>query len=115
MIDDGTDMFRCIFYQKGENELPYALRTLDYRDNMFVQVYGSVRIFKEEKALIGSNIKEVDSRNEVTNHLLRVFTAHMVRKNGILSRPELQNASAAPANAAMGSDMRASAMSSANT
>jgi len=30
-IDDNTGIFKVIFYQKGENEVPIALKNFDYQ------------------------------------------------------------------------------------
>jgi hypothetical protein len=53
-------------------------------------VYGTIRVFKEEKAIVGTHIKRVDKFDEVTNHLLQVFVAHCIRKKGVLSSRELK-------------------------
>lgn len=56
---------------------------------MYVKVYGTIRVFKEEKAIVGTHIKRVDKFDEVTNHLLQVFVAHCIRKKGVLSGRDL--------------------------
>jgi hypothetical protein len=56
---------------------------------MYVKVYGTIRVFKEEKAIVGTHIKRVDKFDEVTNHLLQVFVAHCIRKKGVLSNRDL--------------------------
>lgn len=40
------------------------------RNLLYVKVYGTIRVFKEEKAIVGTHIKRVDKFDEVTNHLL---------------------------------------------
>ena len=55
----------------------------------YVKVYGTIRVFKEEKAIVGTHIKRVDKFDEVTNHLLQVFVAHCIRKKGVLSSRDL--------------------------
>lgn len=74
-VDDGTASFNCIFYQKGENEVPIALKNLEFTEGMYARIYGTIRVFKEERGLVGSNIQAITNHNEVTNHLLKVFTA----------------------------------------
>lgn len=67
---------------------------------MYVKVYGTIRVFKEEKAIVGTHIKKVDKMDEITNHLLQVFVAHCIRKKGVLSNNALsgqQNAQGAGA------------------
>ena len=66
------------------------LLRLSYREKMYVKVYGTIRVFKEEKAIVGTHIKKIDKLDEVTNHLLQVFVANCIRKKGVLSNKELQ-------------------------
>lgn len=56
---------------------------------MYVKVFGTIRVFKEEKAIVGTHIKKIEKFDEVTNHLLNVFVAHCIRKKGILSNRDL--------------------------
>lgn len=56
---------------------------------MYVKVYGTIRVFKEEKAIVGTHIKPIEKFDEVTNHLLQVFVAHSIRKKGVLSSAAL--------------------------
>ena len=69
-INDATNTFKVIFYQKGENEVPTALKNFNYDKLLYVKVYGTIRVFKEEKAIVGTHIKRIDKFDEVTNHLL---------------------------------------------
>ena len=85
-ITDGTGHFKVIFYQKGENEVPYALKDYTFEENTYVRVYGSIRVFKEEKAIVGSNIEKLASMNEMTNHFLQTFVASQIRHKGLLSK-----------------------------
>jgi hypothetical protein len=64
--------------------LTYVASNLHY-----VKVYGTIRVFKDEKAIVGTHIKRVDKFDEVTNHLLQVFVAHCIRKKGVLSNRDL--------------------------
>ena len=81
---------------------------------MYVKVYGTIRVFKEEKAIVGTHIKKIEKFDEVTNHLLQVFVAHCIRKKGVLSSSALmgQQAQAGINGAAGGSRMSAAAGSS---
>jgi len=88
-INDNTGTFKVIFYQKGENEVPIALKNFDYQKLMYVKVYGTIRVFKEEKAIVGTHIKKIEKMDEVTNHLLQVFVAHCIRKKGVLTNRDL--------------------------
>lgn len=85
LINDRTGCSKIVFYQKSENEISSALKNFNYTKNILVKVYGTIRSFKEEKAIIGNNIKEVTEFNEQTNHFLQVFVAHNMRKFGTLS------------------------------
>lgn len=74
-IHDGTSFTKIIFYSKGENEKPSALTDFNEQLNIYVKVYGTVRIFKEERGIIVARIEEIKEHNEITNHLLQVFVA----------------------------------------
>ena len=62
---------------------------ISFRDLLYVKVFGTIRVFKEEKAIVGTHIKRIDKFDEVTNHLLQVFVAHFIRKKGVLSSIDL--------------------------
>lgn len=70
LIHDGTSCSKVVFYSKGENEKPSALADFNEKQNVYVKVYGSVRIFKEERGIVGARIEEIKEHNEITNHLL---------------------------------------------
>ena len=88
-LHDNTGIFKVIFYQKGENEIPIALKNFKYTEHNYVKVYGTIRVFKEEKAIIGTHIKQVEKQDDITNHLLQVFVAHSIRHKGVLTNREL--------------------------
>ena len=69
-INDNTGYTKVIFYQKGENQTPTALKQFQYTQHMYVKVYGSIRVFKEEKAIVGTNIKKIVKYDEISNHFL---------------------------------------------
>ena len=69
-INDSTGTNKVIFFMKGENEVPSALKDFNQRENIYVRVYGTIRIFKEERAIVGSAITEILKHDEITNHLL---------------------------------------------
>ena len=37
---------------------------------MYVKVFGNVRVFKEDKIIVGTHIRAVTKFDEITNHLL---------------------------------------------
>ncbi len=51
---------------------------------MYVKVFGTIRVFKEEKAIVGTHISKIEKFDEVTNHLLQVFVSHNIRTQGTL-------------------------------
>jgi hypothetical protein len=51
---------------------------------MYVKVFGTIRVYKEEKAIVGTHIKAIEKFDEVTNHLLQTFVAHNIRLKGVL-------------------------------
>jgi hypothetical protein len=52
---------------------------------MYAKVFGTVRVYKEEKAIVGTHIRKVEKFEEVTNHFLQVFVAHQIRTKGVLT------------------------------
>ena len=51
----------------------------NFRQNGYVKVYGTVRVFKEEKAIVGTFIKPLVNFDAITNHLLTVFVSSQAR------------------------------------
>ena len=84
-INDNTGTSKIIFYQKDESQLPSALRNFEYKQFMYAKVFGTVRVYKEEKAIVGTHIRKVEKFEEVTNHFLQVFVAHQIRTKGVLT------------------------------
>ena len=89
-INDNTGTFFVIFYHKGENQIPIALRNFHYEQFCYAKVYGNIRVFREEKAIVGTHIKRITQYEELTNHFLATFTAFAIRKKGVLKPRELQ-------------------------
>ena len=89
-VSDNTGTFKVIFYQKGENEIPLALKDYTFEENTYVKVYGSIRVFKEEKAIVGTKIEKLASMNEMTNHMLQIFVSSQIRHKGILTKNEIK-------------------------
>ena len=50
-----------------------------------MKLFGTVRLFKEEKILVGTHVKKIEKFDEITNHFLQVFTAQQIRLKGILT------------------------------
>ena len=88
-VNDGTGTLKVIFYQKDQNSLPTALKAFDYKQFFYVKVFGNVRVYKEEKAIVGTHIKRITNFSEVTNHFLNAFVTDQIRKQGVLSAKEL--------------------------
>lgn len=57
----------------------------NYRQFMYAKVFGTIRVYKEEKAIVGTHIKKIEKFDEVTNHFLQTFVAHQIRVKGILT------------------------------
>jgi len=70
---------------------------------MYVKVYGTIRVFNNEKAIVGTHIKKIDKMDDVTNHLLQVFVAHAIRKKGVLTNRDLHGAAVIAGQGARGS------------
>ena len=75
-LNDNTGICKVIFYQKDQDQLPTALRNFEYKQYMYVKIFGSVRVYKEEKAIVGTHIRPIEKFEEVTNHFLQTFVAH---------------------------------------
>lgn len=88
-INDNTGVFRVTFYNREENVLPKCLQNLDYEPDCYVKIFGSIRIFKDNKAIVGTHITRITDFDELTNHFLQVFTASCVRRKGLLSNQDL--------------------------
>lgn len=69
-INDNTGVFKVIFYQKDASSLPTALKNFDYKQFAQVKIFGNIRVYKEEKAIVGTCIKRIERFDEVTNHFL---------------------------------------------
>ncbi len=54
-----------------------------------MKIYGNIRVFKEEKAIVGSHIKRIEKFDEVTNHFLSIFVANCIRKKGLVRPKDL--------------------------
>ena len=46
-------------------------------------------MFKDNKAIVGTHIYNIENHDEVTNHFLQVFIAHCVRKKGVLKDKDI--------------------------
>ena len=69
--------------------MPTALRNFNYDQFCYAKVYGNIRVFKEEKAIVGTFIKRIEKFDEMTNHFLSTYVAHCIRKKGVLKPREL--------------------------
>ena len=58
-INDNTGSFYVLFYHKGENQTPTTLKNFEYQQFTYVKIYGNIRVFKEEKAIVGTQIKRI--------------------------------------------------------
>ena len=47
-----------------------------FSQHMYAKVYGTIRVYKEEKAIVGTHIKKIEKFDEVANHFLQTFVAH---------------------------------------
>jgi hypothetical protein len=74
-INDTTGSYHVMFYHKAENQIPTALKNFKYEQFTYAKIYGNIRVFKEEKAIIGTHIKRIEKFEEITNHFLSVFVA----------------------------------------
>ena len=75
-LNDNTGTIKIIFYQKDQGQLPTALRNFGYKQFMYAKIFGTIRVYKEEKAIVGTHIRAIEKFEEVTNHFLQTFVAH---------------------------------------
>ena len=58
---------------------------------MYVKVFGNVRVFKEDKVIVGTHIRKITKFDEITNHFLQTCVAHCVRTKGVLTVSSIRN------------------------
>ncbi len=90
-VNDNTHSYYVLFYHKGENQIPTALRSFHYEQFAYVKIYGNIRVFKDEKAIVGSHIKRIERFDELSNHFLSIFVANCIRKKGVLKSKEISD------------------------
>ena len=102
-LEDSTGTTIVTFYQKGDNNLPQALRNFQFVEGQgqYVRVFGFIRVFNGEKSIVGINLQEITKMDEVTNHFLKVFVSHNIRHKGVLENKDIDAAKPARANAAV--------------
>jgi len=60
-----------MFQQLYKTSITSKLKTLNLSRNLlYVKVYGTIRVFRDDKVIVGTHIKRVDRFDEVTNHHL---------------------------------------------
>ena len=84
-VNDNTEVFKVIFYQKDQNQLPTALKSFEYKHLMYAKIFGTIRVYKEEKAIVGTHIKKIEKFDEMSNHFLQTFVAQQMRVKGVLT------------------------------
>ena len=90
-INDNTATFKVIFYQKDASQPPTALKEFGYKQFSYVKIFGNIRVYKEEKAIVGINIRRLENFDELSNHLLATFVSHQMRSKGVLTSQELSS------------------------
>jgi RPA family protein len=91
MINDNTGCMKVNIYNKEENVLPEYMNQFEkvFTNECYVKIFGSIRMFKENKAIVGTHLHVIEDYDEITNHLLQVFIASCVRRKGILAGQDL--------------------------
>mmetsp|Transcript_16234 Transcript_16234/g.27459 ORF Transcript_16234/g.27459 Transcript_16234/m.27459 type:complete len:166 (-) Transcript_16234:225-722(-) len=92
VIEDSTGVQTVNFYQKGDNQVAAPLKNFTYtrEKDQWVRVYAIIRIYNEQKYVVGISLNEVEKMDEVTNHFLQIFVNHNIRNKGVLSNEDLQ-------------------------
>ena len=65
------------------------LKNFKFERLSYAKIYGTIRVLKDHKAIIGTFIKKVDKFDEITNHFLTVFMSYQMRKKGQLKTKQL--------------------------
>ena len=99
-LEDSTGETIVTFYQKAETTLPPPLRNFEYVEGsgQWVRIYGFIRVFHDQKSIVGINLQEITKHDEITNHFLKVFVAHNVRHKGVLDAKDTNSAMPAKSN-----------------
>jgi hypothetical protein len=99
-LEDSTGSTIVTFYQKGDHNIPPALREFEYREgeSQWVRVHGFIRVFNEQKNVVGINLQQITKMDDITNHFLKVFVAHNIRHKGVLDHKDLDAAKPVKAN-----------------
>jgi RNase P/RNase MRP subunit p29 len=91
-LEDSTGQTVVTFYNKGDQNVPQALANFEFREGegQWVRVYGFIRVFNDQKSIVGINLQQITKMDEITNHFLKVFVSHNVRHKGVLDNKDLQ-------------------------
>mmetsp|Transcript_27458 Transcript_27458/g.24335 ORF Transcript_27458/g.24335 Transcript_27458/m.24335 type:complete len:267 (-) Transcript_27458:51-851(-) len=89
MINDNTGSIKITFYNREENMLPKYLQNFEYQENSYVKVFGTIRVFKDVKQVVGVHLSKIEDFDIITNHYLQVFVGSCVRSQGILGSQDL--------------------------
>ena len=85
-INDNTHTYYVCSITKVRIRYP-LLFVISTEQFTYVKIYGNIRVFKDEKAIVGSHIKRIEKFDEITNHFLSVFVSDCIRKIDIF-RPK---------------------------
>lgn len=88
-INDNTGTFKVTLYHKEENVPPKCLQNLDYEPDCYVKIFGTARMFKTSRTIVGMHLTKITDFDELTNHFLQVFVASCVRTKGTLKNQDL--------------------------
>ena len=90
-LTDSTGFLHVNFYHK-DNNTPQPLVNFENKGDgsQWVQITGFIRVFGNEKSVIGINLKEITKMNLVTNHLLKCFVSNQMRHKGVLNVDDLE-------------------------
>jgi hypothetical protein len=91
-LSDSTSFGSVTFFHKGDHSVPAALKDFEYKEDQqqWVRVYAFIRVYNDNKNIVGVKLEEIKNQNDVTNHFLKIFVAHNLRKKGVLNNEKLQ-------------------------
>ena len=86
-LNDSTGSIRIAFYHKEPECDPRGLADFRYKPGkgQWIKLFGTFRLYREEHVIIGIQIQEITSHNEIIMHMMRTFLAHNERLKGPLT------------------------------
>ena len=89
MLNDNTGCLKVNFYTKEETSVPKYLEEFLYEEDCYVKIFGNIRVFKDNKSVVGAHLKKITDHDAITNHKLQVLVSQEYRRKGPLNNQDL--------------------------